>query len=118
MAGPGVGVSSLTRYAWHGKALQHNGGSTPIISGPPPVTVFLPSLRRRVTYLLREGDNEYLDVVVALLQERCTRIRPGLSLISVGISQALESDRGVPVDTGCSPELTSRLCEPLGACDL
>ena len=35
------------------------------------------------------------------------------SLISVGISQALESDRGVPVDTGCSPELTSRLCEAL-----
>ena len=38
-------------------------------------------------------------------------LRPGRSLISVCISQALKGDRGVPVDTGGRPELTSCLCE-------
>jgi len=42
-------------------------------------------------------------VMVTLFQKRGTCVRPGLSLISVHISQALEGDGGVPVDTGCRP---------------
>ena len=35
-------------------------------------------------------------------------VRPGLSLLSVYISKASEGDRGVPIDTGCRPQLASR----------
>ena len=58
-----------------------------------------------------EGSDECLHVMVTLFQKRGTGVRPGLSLISVHISQALEGDRGIPVDAGCRPQLTSRFCE-------
>jgi hypothetical protein len=50
-------------------------------------------------------------MMVTLFQQRGTSGRPGLSLISVYISQTAEGDRGVPIDTGCRAQLTSRFCE-------
>ena len=68
-------------------------------------------LLRCVPELLRQGDDEYLHVMVTLFKKGDTGFRSSLSLISVHISQALEGDRGIPVDTGCRPKLTSRFCE-------
>jgi hypothetical protein len=50
-------------------------------------------------------------MIVTLLQKRRTCVSSGLSLISVNIGQAFESDRGIPIDTGCSPQFPSRFCE-------
>ncbi len=88
----------------------HNGDGAPSISGRPRVNV-IHLLRHRVTQLLRQCGGEYVDVMVTLLQTRGTCGRSGQSLISVYVSQASEGDRGVPVDTGCRPQFTSRFCE-------
>ena len=73
--------------------------------------LFSAFLRRRVTELLRQGSDECLYVMVTLIQKRGTCFRPGLSLVSVHISQTLEGDRGIPVHTGHRPQLTSCLGE-------
>ena len=76
-----------------------------------PLAVFLPSSGVHITEPPRQGGKEYVDVMVALFQERCTCARPGRSLIIVCISQALESDRRITVDASRRPELASRFCQ-------
>ncbi len=62
--------------------------------------------------LLQQGCDEDLDVMVTLVPTTWHISRTGpASLTSVYVSQASEGDRGVPVDTGCRPQFTSRFCE-------
>jgi hypothetical protein len=69
--------------------------------------VFLPSYGTAVTEFLRQNCDECLDVMVTLFQQRGTCGSSGLSRVSFCIGKASEGDRGVPIDTGCRPQLTS-----------
>ena len=71
-----------------------------------------------VPLTIRFGNEEFTDRLdlstedfYRRIQKRGTCFRPGLSLVSVHISQTLEGDRGIPVHTGHRPQLTSCLGE-------